>query len=491
MPLITLDKVAVRQRDHWFLTDLSWRIYAGQQWAVIGSNGAGKTTLAKAIAGILPVVQGSIHYHPDGGITSPNQIAYLASDARRDLWRQERELDFSRHFAGAVNDATTAGELIAGYAESGLADDQRRRRLARLARQCDLESLLSKPVLALSTGEMGRVLIARQLIRRPRMLILDEPFEGLDTGGRQSMMDLIRHLTDQGLAVLLITHRCEEMISAITHVLTLENGRKVSAGPIDSHTRTFASKTSRQPFKTSPSASLCLGRSPVSLVDMQSVNVRFGETTVLNDVTWTMNEGENWVITGSNGAGKSTILKLIGGDCLQVYANRIRLFGKDRGPRQSLMEVRRHLGVVSHELATAYQKQATALDVVCSGFFDSVGLYRHCSRADIGIAHGWLGKMNVAGLAQTPFNQLSQGQRQMILIARAMVKAPRLLMLDEPCSGLDESNRARVLDLVETIGCGKTDLIFVSHHESEVPQCITHRLVLEKGRVTFCGAVRN
>jgi molybdate transport system ATP-binding protein len=179
---------------------------------------------------------------------------------------------------------------------------------------------------------------------------------------------------------------------------------------------------------------------------------------------------------------------LITGDCLQVYANRIRLFGKDRGTAQTLWEIRERLGVVSHDLASGYQKRMSALDVVCSGFFDSVGLYRHCDAGQIKTAQRRLAQMDLSALSQTPFNQLSQGQRQMILIARAMVKSPKLLILDEPCAGLDPENRRTVLSLLERIGRrDTTGLIYVSHHEKEIPACITHRLSLDRGIVVRSG----
>jgi molybdate transport system ATP-binding protein len=494
-PLITVDGIAVRQRDRWLLQGLSWQINSGELWAVAGSNGAGKTTLAKAIAGLLPVVQGKIHYHLLSGMAPTEGIAFVASDARRELWRQERRLDFSRDFAGNTNDATTVRQLIGRHMKDGLQPFQRHALLADLASRLSLQHLLDKPIMAVSTGEMSRVLIARQLIREPRMLVLDEPFEGLDATGRQELVNMLDRLAGSGLPMLLITHRPEELFPAITHVLAIDDGHLVTAGPVAHHRRqckaldTIKPSQGQRPapdphlFRHSPSAS------SVPLVEMQSVTVHYGATIVLDRFSWTMKEGENWAITGANGAGKSTILKLITGDCLQVYANRIRLFGKDRGPAQTLGEVREQLGVVSHDLATAYQKRMTALDVVCSGFFDSVGLYRTCTAGQIDTARRCLEQMNIAGLGQTPFNQLSQGQRQMILIARAMVKSPRLLILDEPCAGLDPENRVTVLGLVERIGCRATRLIFVSHHEHEIPRCTTHRLVLSEGRVVFCGPV--
>jgi molybdate transport system ATP-binding protein len=227
------------------------------------------------------------------------------------------------------------------------------------------------------------------------------------------------------------------------------------------------------------------------LIDMRDAMVRYGETVVLDRLTWTVRSGEHWAISGPNGAGKSTLLKLITGDCLQVYANTIRLFGEARGTGQTLGEIRHRLGVVSHDLASGYQKRMSAMEVVCSGFFDSVGLYRRCDAGQRAAAAGWLDRLGVSSLSQTPFDQLSQGQRQMILIARAMVKPPQLLILDEPCSGLDPENRKKVIELLEGIGAGGgTGLLFVTHHETEIPACITHRLALDGGRVVACGKVK-
>ena len=497
-PLITVDGITVRLRDRWLLSGSSWRINTGEQWTVTGPNGAGKTTLAKAIAGLLPVVQGKIHYHTFGGIPSIDAIAYVASDARRDLWRRERHLDHGRDFAGRFHEATTIRQLICRQLADHLPPPDMEPRLADVVRRFNLKTLLDKPALAVSTGEMSRVLVARELIRRPKMLILDEPFEGFDGRGRQDLMDMLDRLADSGLPILLVTHRPEEMLPATTHVLTIDQGRIISAEPVDRplhpvFTAAAVSSTEKDPrrLKNPPAYRQTRRRSsPEPLIEMKAVTVRYGDTTVLDRFTWAVGEGEHWALTGPNGAGKSTILKLITGECLQVYANRIRLFGKDRGADQSLWEIREKLGVVSHDLATGYQKQMSALDVVCSGFFDSVGLYRHCDAGQIKTARRWQAKMGISALSQVPFNQLSQGQRQMILIARAMVKSPKLLILDEPCAGLDPENRRTVLSLVAHIGCsGTTGLIFVSHHEKEIPVCITHRLFLDHGVVLRSGAV--
>ena len=499
LPLITIDDITVRLRDRWLLNGSSWEIRSGEQWTVIGPNGAGKTTLVRAIAGLLPVVQGKIHYHAFGGMSPVEAIAYVASDARRGLWHRERDLDHARDFAGRFNQATTVRGLICGHRADLPAPFDMQPRLADVAGRFNLDTLLDKPALAVSTGEMSRVLVARELIRRPKMLILDEPFEGLDRDGRQDLMEMLDRLATSGLPIILVTHRPEEMLSATTHVLTVDGGRIAGAGAVDDASPLFdaasaaATKESRwdhtnhHPAHREPSR--CVFSEP--LIDMKTVTVRYGDTVVLDRFTWAVEEGEHWAITGPNGAGKSTILKLITGDCLQVYANRIRLFGKDRGVGQTLWETRERLGVVSHDLASGYQKRMSAMDVVCSGFFDSVGLYRHCDTVQIATAKRWLAQMGISALSQAPFNQLSQGQRQMILIARAMVKNPKLLSLDEPCAGVDPENRHTVLSLLDLIGrSGATGLIFVSHLEKEIPACITHRLFLDQGVVQRSGALR-
>jgi len=497
-PLITVDAITVRLRDRWLLNGSSWRINAGEQWVVVGPNGAGKTSLVKAVAGLLPVVQGTIHYHAFGGRPPTAAIAYVAGDESRTLWRRERRLDHARNFSGRFNAATSVRKFLESQPGGRLPIRQRSLRLAELSRELRLEGLLDKPLMSVSTGEMSRVLLARELVRRPKMLILDEPFEGLDVRGRRELKAVLDGMFAAGLPILMVVHRPEEMLASTTHLLSLDNGRIVGARPVVRRSNQLIPTSSGAPAAaTTPSSPPLSGADDTAgstgsdtLVEMQSATVRYGHEIVLDRITWTVRNGEHWVVTGPNGAGKSTLLKLITGECLQVYANRIRLFGKDRGPEQTLEEVRQRLGLVSHGLARAYQKQMSTMDVICSGFFDSVGLYRHCDAGQRNKAAEWMERLGLDALASAVFNQLSQGQRQMVLIARAMVKDPRLLIMDEPCSGLDPSNRGRVLDLVQRIGRdGATSLIFVTHHEPEIPGCITNRLVLDRGRVVACGAI--
>jgi len=420
-PLITLDRIAVRRRDRWLLKASSWRINAGEQWVVTGVNGAGKTTLVKAVAGLLPVVQGRIQYHFIEGCVPADAIAYVACDARRELWRREKELDHRRAFAGRFDGVTTVRQLLTQPLVRSLPSSRTPFPFIEIVATFELQALLERPAMTLSFGEMSRVLIARELIRRPKMLILDEPFEGLDAFNRQDLVAIVNRLAVAGLPIILATHRAEEVLPATTHRLTIEGERissiqrvKPSTGASGNHVAVGTPQFRGFTSKMAPSRD-ATRRHALSepLIDMQAVTVKYGDLIVLDRLNWQVRAGEHWAISGPNGAGKSTLLKLITGDCLQVYANRIRLFGRRRGTDQSLWEIRQKLGVVSPDVATAYQNQLSALDVVCSGFFGSVGLYRHCRAGQIESARAWLRNFDIDELSGIRFNRLSQGQRQL------------------------------------------------------------------------------
>jgi molybdate transport system ATP-binding protein len=200
---------------------------------------------------------------------------------------------------------------------------------------------------------------------------------------------------------------------------------------------------------------------------------------VFEPFSWTVESGQHWAVCGPNGSGKSTLLSLVVGDHPQAYANFVSVFGKLRGGGGSVRETRAGVGLVSAELQLRYRKEITAIEVVMSGFFDSIGLYRRASPDQQAAAGAWLDSLGLRALAGKTFNHLSQGEQRMVLLARAMVKPPRLLVLDEPCQGLDAGNRRRVLDAVERIvAAGSTTVLFVSHHAEEIPAGIRHHLVL-------------
>lgn len=217
---------------------------------------------------------------------------------------------------------------------------------------------------------------------------------------------------------------------------------------------------------------------------MNNVTVSYNGTPVLRQVNWTVRENERWALLGPNGAGKTTLLSLILADNPQAYASDITLFGKRRGTGESIWEIKQNIGWVAPELQLYYPRGATCWDVVCSGWFDSVGLYRECSPQQREAALSWLRRFDLAARAETAFDQVSEGEQRLALLARALVKSPALLVLDEPCQGLDAGNRDRVLQAIEGIGSRpNASMIYVTHRADELPQSITHVLRLNEGRV--------
>jgi molybdate transport system ATP-binding protein len=310
----------------------------------------------------------------------------------------------------------------------------------------------------------------------------------------------LQHAIDELLAVgspqlLLVIPRLDEIPRGVTHVLRVADCRVVAKGPKDkmlveldeeeiAPQGQMAEPSSRQ-FPVAPAESKTT--SPI-LVEMKNTSVAYGGTTVLDNINWTMKLGENWAVLGSNGAGKTTLLSLILGDNPQAYANRITLFGKRRGSGESVWDIKRNIGWVSPELQAFHQKGTTCFHAVCSGFFDSVGLYRACSPDQERLAVQWLDSFGISHLREHALGTVSAGEQRLVFLARALVKNPILLILDEPCLGLDVHHRTRINNLLDQL-CRQTpvNLIYVTHHFDEMPRSITHVLKLEKGRVLASG----
>jgi molybdate transport system ATP-binding protein len=484
-PFITLDRVTVRLRDRRLLADTCWQIRTGENWVIWGPNGAGKSTLAQVLTGRAAVVQGSVIRH---GRTDPAAgkgrlpVALVSAEQYHQLYHQERLQSEMRHFSGSGRQVT-AGDLLDAGAP---ADRQAADRLKGIFDGLELGSLAARPLNALSSGEMRKLLLGQALMHDPELLVLDEPFNGLDAASRLQLSRILVRLAGEGRQMVLITHRLSEISDCFQHVLQLDQGRVIWQGD----TSAFLARMA-DPARP-PTAALFPARVTVGVdapagppvIRMRNVTVRFGRQRVLDRVDWTVHPGEHWALLGPNGAGKSTLLELISGDQLQAYANEIELFGRARGTGESIWEIKQHIGHVDDRIQARYQRRLTGFDVICSGFFDSVGLFRHCTDAQRRKALHMVQTLEIAESAGQTMMHLSFGQQRMILIARAAVKSPRLLILDEPCSGLDMLHRRQLLALLDRIGLsGATQLLYVSHRPDEIPACTTHRLYLDGGKV--------
>ena len=471
-----MENITLRVGGRWILPETSWTIRPGQNWVVLGANGSGKTSLTAALTGEVPVVAGRRWLNPD--LIREGDMARLAFDTHQRLIARDEALDEAREFAG-LEETGLSLRVLLKTSDLGASS------LQEVARRLALTPLLDQPLRSLSTGEMRRFLLARALLRKPRLLILDEPFDGLDAGMRRQFAEIITDLVRKGLQTVMVTHRQEEILPVMTHYLRLGEDGVCDQGPLPialaSHGGAGPERQTAAPWPSKASATPIPGAASGEppLIRMVNVSVAYNARRVLEELNWCVRRGENWLVTGPNGAGKSTLLRLISADHLQAYANDIFLFGRKRGSGESIWEIKQRIGLVSGEFQVRYRKPISGFQVILSGFFDSVGLFRQASPTQREQARAWIARLKLETLAEGRFDRMSGGQQRMVLIARAVVKDPALLILDEPCQGLDSANRARVLAMVTHIGAAtRTNLIYTTHHADERPPCMTHELQL-------------
>jgi len=286
-----------------------------------------------------------------------------------------------------------------------------------------------------------------------------------------------------------VTSREEEIPPEITHVLRVGDNRIIASGE-----RALLKRSRPGPLRLASRGTIGVrkrsrpsGAGP-ALIELRDVKVQRGEKPILRGIDWRVGPGENWLLLGPNGAGKTTLLSLILGDNPAAYEEEIHLFGRRRGSGESIWDIKKKIGHVSPELQLAQPRDIDCFQLVCSGFFHSIGLYRRCSARQAQIARSWMKRLGISHLSERPLGRTSAGEGRLALLARALVNRPLLLILDEPCQDLDGENRGRVIELVDKIGRRDgTQLIYVTHRPDEVPGCINHVLRLAGGRVTGSG----
>ncbi|MBN1410127.1 MAG: ATP-binding cassette domain-containing protein [Spirochaetales bacterium] len=510
-PLIVLENVTFRTREGIVFENTDWRMNYGEHWAVTGPNGSGKSLFARSIAGYLPVIGGCIKYHFNGNHGSeykpspdPGEVIVLSQETLRNVlgrysnYHQARWQSFEGDSSPAVRTLLSGSgiERLSDYQTGPLRVDEEvyTERRDYAVRLLGIGELLERRVMSLSHGELKKTLIARALMREPKLLVLDDPFCGLDIGSRESFMRTLDGLMMSGkVHLMLIVRRPEEIPQGTTHVLYVDECRIRAGGPAaDMLTPASAGALfSGESHNNQSYNELKLDsmrepeyKGPEALVDLRNVSITYGGIKVLDNITWKVKRGEHWAVLGPNGAGKSTLLSLVLADNPQAYANDIRLFGKKRGSGEAIWEIKRFIGHVSPELQFYYRKQALCRDVVGSGFFDSVGLFRECSKDQNAAVTMWMECFGIPGLSMKLFNELSAGEQRLVLLARALVKMPVLLVLDEPCQGLDPAHRGSFVSLIDRL-CSyyPLTLIYVTHRPDEMPPCITRVLRLDRGQI--------
>jgi len=479
-PLIELNGVSLRVGERLLFRNTHWTIHPGEHWAMVGPNGAGKTLLANALTGGVPIV-GDNFQVPDGVVAqvSFEQQKVIAGDspaaARWFSLEQADALSVAEFLSPASVAERNPFEVVPR--ESRSVDRQFICHQQRLVKSLGIAGLLAQPLPSLSNGEMRKVLLVRALLRRPQLLILDDPFTGLDGQFRSHLKNILELLIRrQTVQLLLIVTHPDELPQGITHLLQIDRCRIVAQGR-------FSRRRLREVFQ--PAGAIRPLRLPAhrqvtgtaELVRLTDVTVGYGARKIFVNLNWVVRRGASWALLGPNGSGKSTLLSLIIGDNPQAYANDVRVFGQRRGDEEGVWDLKQRIGWVSPELHLHFPETQSCLETVASGFADTNGCYRSPTLRQRQIARQWLVALGLSECAARSFGSVSAGLQRMTLLARALVKSPELLVLDEPCQGLDADHRARLIQTVAAL-LRHTTVIYVTHRREEIPKGIRNVLRL-------------
>lgn len=530
-PLAVLDNVRVSFGGRRALDGARWTLRAGECWAVFGRNGAGKSTLLRVVRGTTRPDQidgGQVTWFPPAseeataphGETSPlvgRALCASVSSAQQERYMRQGWL------------LTGQELLLTGYFDTPLLyEDPGAERIAaarELARRLGAAHLLDAMVPSMSQGQLRLMLVARALVRQPAVLLLDEVCEGLDATARGAVLRAVDQAAAQGVTVLFATHRTDQLPACLTRALLVQGGRITAQGPLAQVMANLPADSgvcagegpdapdiapdiapgispdiapaphARQPGAHGDSGS---PQAPV-LARIEQGDVYVERVHVLHAIDWTIRRGENWCVIGPNGSGKSTLLRLlhgeenvaVGGDIVWFAdENSCGVARREPAVQASLRDLpllHRRVALVSDQLQATYGYDLTTEELVLTGFSGTIGLYEDPDDDQRTEAAHWLRMLGAAGLAGQRIRTLSTGQLRRVLLARALAGAPDLLLLDEPCSGLDPASRSAFLGLLGQLARAGVQMVLVTHHDGDLIPEITHVLRLSGGRVTESG----
>ena len=529
--VFSLKNVRIQDLKGTKIERLDWQMKLGEAWLVIGPNGGGKADFLAALSGEKMFIDN------ESGSVLPsvfeNSTETVSLEKAALLIQEERDLDESEYM-DRIDEGRSGRRFICEVL--GGPDSKHRNvplppvasRLETLpeVKLCGVEKILDRGLKFMSTGEIRRTLLCRALLSGKKLLILSDPFAGLDAQSRSILLEFFQKMVKRqnegslnGTSIILAMERYHEIPDSITNVLEFTDKKVSFCGTKQEYESLLAERNAlkeqervaeKQEFlsQLSEAQGAVVARAAVAeavsevgagvpesdsdaqnssentLVCMEGVNVGWDGRQVLKDFSWKVLPEQHWFIRGPNGSGKTTLLELITGDNKQVYCNDVWLFGRKRGTGESIWDIKKKLGIVSYRLHVEYRMVGgTCLeDVIISGFRDSIGLYEQKTDMEISAAKKWLKLAGFEGREQESFGNLSYGEQRAVLIMRAAVKSPKLLILDEPCHGLDESYRQKILDLLETVALsGTTTLLHVTHDPTEVLEAEKHILELCPG----------
>ncbi|SDM82539.1 molybdate transport system ATP-binding protein [Siphonobacter aquaeclarae] len=483
MPQLALfHEAAIGWENQPLIKGLNWTIQEGEHWAVVGPTGSGKSLLLAVLANRRSVVSGTFQRQKEGVELVPIDFSFNRNVSATATFYQQRFNSYASEESPTVwevlqEQVKPAGTVDAHSVElpPPLYDESY---LLEVAGLLKVTHLLFRHVTSLSNGETRRTLLTRSFLKKPKVLLLDNPFIGLDVASRKILHENLNHIAESGTTLVLVAP-ASEIPAAVTDVLQLPEGKatpKSAFVPPVAH----ASGTDQlvlPPYegKTWPAFDYA--------IRLRDVSIRYGETQILDHISWEVKRGEKWAVLGPNGSGKSTLLSLITADNPQAYANDFDLFDRKRGTGESIWDIKRNIGFVSPELHLYFPREQTVWKVIASGLFDTMGLFKQLKDHEKEYADRFLAAFRLGDFRDKRLAQLSTGQQRLVLLARALIKNPPLLILDEPCQGLDTDQMVLFRDTVDALSLhSDRTLLYVSHYSEEIPSCVTKTLRLEAGR---------
>lgn len=474
---IIAKNIIVQQQSNVVLNDISFSLNEKEHLLITGTSGSGKTTLAKALANKI-FYKGSIEF----SINQPKIIFVEQHDYFKSLSNTSDFYYQQRYNSFDSNDAQTVFEELQKISPDNNAINTLLNQLSLMHRKHD-------SLLHLSSGEHKRFQLIKAFLQHADVFIFDSPFIGLDVNSRKTLSNLINEKAS--LATIIIIADIEDAPSCITNVAELENGKLKSfetqnedvtarnEAVFSTKIKHSISNTQYSIFSDNIPQQKNNDRFDVA-VKLENINVAYGAKKILTNINWQINRGERWLLKGVNGAGKSTLISLITGDHPQAYANKVFLFDKKRGSGESIWDIKKKIGFVSPESHWYFDKTISVYNTIASGFFDTIGVYKKLSEEQHATVQQWLSFLNLTAKSQFSLATLSTSQQRLALLARALVKNSSLLILDEPCQGLDDKQVKDFVGLVDAL-CNQSNktLIYVSHYKNEIPKCVNRVMLLE------------
>lgn len=501
--LICAKNLSLQKDNFVILNGINLRLRQGESLAVTGNSGSGKTSLGMVLAGMLV---------PSGGIlqTAPGLKRKMVFQQDQFIsYSGQRSTYYGQRYENQGMENTPRVRKFLEQIQQKSNGSASPHRLEELMDLMQISRISGSRLLELSNGERKRTQLTAALLEDPGLLVLDQPFTGLDAESRAMLSRLLEQQMANGLSLVVICHE-NHIPPGIGMVLELREGKPVRYISLHRYRSAVAPTIETgEPAREDLIRELpCRKKNYTYIVRMQGVNVCLGGKSILKNVSWEIRQGEQWALTGPNGAGKTTLLSLITADNPQGYANNLILFDRKRGTGESIWDIKKQIGFVSPELHLYFGRGAgiyntipglavgqtsrydslSCMDVLLSGFRDEIGFSSQPTDFQQKTAEIWLSLLNLNQLRNRLYVQTSAGQQRSLLLARALVKSPALLILDEPCQGLDMHQSRNFIRLLNTLCTRlKTTLIYVTHVPGEIPPCVSLQLRLKDGKTDFCG----